>query len=186
IEDVPFDELMERAFVGKREKIVRALFNRERYAELVDKGLVLPSAEARRLRQALAAARERLGAVASSTPEGEVLAERVAALERRLEAPVFDLSGLADVHLTLHRPAGDNVRWGVNVDVRVAHANLVPEHFPLPILAEDVRVLVDRQSASVRGGTYRTLRGGSGAIEADVRLEDEHGEELPFRPEVRI
>lgn len=186
IRNAPLDETMERAFTGKRRKILTALFSQERYAELVDRGLVLDSRREAELRAELGREEQTLAKMGEADGGRSAAMARIAGIRRALAVPRFEVGGMADVQVHLHRPRGEDVEWENTIDIRLRRAHLVPEHFPLPIVAKDVRILVENDHAEVRGGTYRGLTGGEAVIEADALLEDASGRKIPVRPDVRI
>ena len=83
-------------------------------------------------------------------------------------APPFDFGGRADVALTLRRvperPADD--RWTRHAVVSVDRAGLVPEHFPLPIVARGIEVTIDGDDIALTGGRYEGLTGGQASVTA--------------------
>ncbi len=91
------------------------------------------------------------------------------------EAPVFAFGGRADVDVRIHRELGLESVWTRTIDVRVPRAGLVPDHFPLPMIAEDVSININEQRAHLSGGVYRGLTGGTARVEAHVALSDEDG-----------
>lgn len=186
VENAPLDAATEGAFVGKRRKIITALFNRERYAELLDKGLVLAPGDADRLREQLAATRSQLATLAPGDERAAALAEQAAELERRLGAPEFPFGGIADVRIKLHRPYGDEVEWDSTVVVEIEQAGVLPEHFPFPMVGENLVIRVEDEVARVMSGRFRGLAGGTATVQATARLEDESGNTVPIRPDVTV
>ena len=132
---VPIDRHLMAALTTGRRQLVEALFNPERYAELIADGLV-------------------------RTPEGLGGAD----------APLFDFGGAADVELRLRRvperPQDD--RWTRDTTVRLDRAGLVPEHFPLPIIARDIELRITDDELSLTGGRYEGLTGGEAFVEAEL------------------
>jgi hypothetical protein len=86
------------------------------------------------------------------------------------DAPLFVFGGATDVDLVLRRtperPA-DN-RWTKETSVRLTHAGLVPEHFPLPIVAKGVELLITDDELSMTGGRYEGLTGGAALVTAEL------------------
>src|SRR5262249_30530406 len=121
----PIDDLLAGAFGKGRGQIISNLVNKETYRQAPDKGVPPPRAGAHTLRAELTAAHRQLG-------EGrdEAVNASIADLERRLRAPVFEMGGLANVTVHVHRPPGKEVEWGTNIEVRLDHAGLVPRPFP--------------------------------------------------------
>lgn len=98
-------------------------------------------------------------------------------------APLFDFGGAADVDLRLERvperPEDD--RWTRTTTVRIDRAGLVPEHFPLPIVAHGIELRITDDDLSLTGGRYEGLTGGEARVEAAVDQRGrESGESLPI------
>ncbi|MEQ8770132.1 MAG: hypothetical protein RIB60_06445 [Phycisphaerales bacterium] len=87
----------------------------------------------------------------------------------------FAFGGRADVDINIQRAFGTEGIWTRTIDVRVPRAGLVPDHFPLPMIAEDVSISINEQVAHLSGGVYRGLSGGTAQVEATVALADEDG-----------
>lgn len=86
------------------------------------------------------------------------------------DAPLFVFGGATDVDLVLRRtperPA-DN-RWTKETSVRLPHAGLVPQHFPLPIVAKGVELRITDEGLSMTGGHYEGLTGGEARVTAEL------------------
>lgn len=86
------------------------------------------------------------------------------------DAPSFVFGGATDVDLVLRRtperPADD--RWTKETSVRLPHAGLVPEHFPLPIVAKGVELRITDDELSMTGGRYEGLTGGAAQVTAEL------------------
>ena len=85
-------------------------------------------------------------------------------------APVFAFGGAADVDLRLERvperPQDD--RWTRDTLVRLDRAGLVPEHFPLPIVARGIQLHIADDDLSLTGGRYEGLTGGTATVQAEI------------------
>lgn len=104
----------------------------------------------------------------------------------RAGAPEFEMGGRAAIDVTVIRDAGPGSNWHEEIDVRLPHAALVPEPFPLPILADDVSISVRDDVARVVGGSYRGLRGGLATLEAETDLTRIKEPDAEIVPKVRI
>lgn len=139
VRGVPIDRYLNEALNDDRRKLVEALFNPQRYAELLADGLV-------------------------RTPDGR----------GGRDAPVFSFGGAADVDLVLRRipdrPADD--RWTRDTVVRIDRAGLVPEHFPLPIVARGIELRITDDALALTGGRYEGLTGGQARVEASLDQAD--------------
>lgn len=182
VEGAPIDNVLEKAFGEGRRELMTALFNKDKYQQLLDRGLVLTPAEA----GALGTELEKRRAEIAGAPLDEALRDRAAELERRLQAPVFRFGGRVDVDVHVHRPFGPDVEWLTTVDVRIPEAGLVPEKFPFPVHAEDIRCKVVNDRVELIGGTYAGLRGGSGEVTATFRLPSSQPGDSRARPDVHI
>ncbi len=86
------------------------------------------------------------------------------------DAPLFSFGGAADVDLRLERvperPSDD--RWTRDTIVRLENAGLVPEHFPLPIVARGIQLRIADDDLSLTGGRYVGLTGGEAWVQAEI------------------
>lgn len=175
VTDVPLGDAIAEAMGPDRKEIVTALCNRERMAELVAEGLVLPPAEVARLRDDLA----RLESMPSRSPEAEA---RLASIRATLaERPAFEPGGVAVVDVHVIRTWGTESHWTTTVDIVFPTLGVLPEPFPLPIIGTDVKLRVTDDVAVLLGGDYRTLRGGSASVacEADLKRPDGTSDFIP-------
>ncbi len=89
-------------------------------------------------------------------------------------APLFAFGGQADVSLVLRRvpdrPSDD--RWTKTAVVSVDRAGLVPQHFPLPIVARGIEVTIDDDDIALTGGRYEGLTGGEAFVTAELDQEN--------------
>ncbi|MEO0483636.1 MAG: hypothetical protein AAF138_08410 [Planctomycetota bacterium] len=182
---VPVDDTLIGALGEHRRKLVYALFNNERYEELLDAGLVLSPTGAAALRADIGEA-VRL----RDETEGEASvrwAERVASAEAELATPVFEPGGIARVDVRILRALGDYSEFERRIEVTLPEAGLLPEHFPLPIVARDLKMVILNNDLWLEGGAFSSLRGG----EADVTVEaslgnDADGKPKKFAPTITI
>lgn len=178
-ERVPIDEYIRGALGDNGRALLDALFSVPRYRELVSDGLVVTPLDRGRRLDELDDARERLRLIERDGGAAELgpARRRVAELERTLAAPVFAFGGEASIGVRLHRARGLRSSWDQQIDVRLDEAGLVPEHFPWPVIAQDVRVSITGDRAEIRGGTYRGLTGGVGRLAA--RMDLSSGQDFP-------
>jgi hypothetical protein len=82
--------------------------------------------------------------------------------------PVFAFGGAADVDLTLqrHPDRPEDDRWTRDTVVRLDRAGLVPEHFPLPIVARGIELRITDDQFTLTGGRYEGLTGGEAFVRA--------------------
>lgn len=164
VENVPIDAALENALGLDRREIVTALFSQQRYAELVEAGLVIGPQQAARVQ-------DEIRSLSSSPDRSDATSARLAALQESLQArPLLEPGGRAvvDVHVT--RPIGALKPWTTQVDVRFDTLHVLPEAFPLPMVGSDVALRINDTTATLVGGTYTSLRGGRARIDATVDL----------------
>ncbi len=174
VEGVPIDDSMMRALDESQRQLVGALFNEPDYRRLLDQGLLLTQDERRELIGARDGLEDRLSRWRAGADGEErdraALAARLREVQRRLETPVFEFGGRADVELVLRRhperPADD--RWTTDVSVKLPEAGLVPGNFPLPIVAHGVEITISDQRVELTGGEYTGLRGGTARVSAVI------------------
>lgn len=89
----------------------------------------------------------------------------------------FALGGAASVEIHITRDLGEEAEYVESIRVRLPVAGIVPEPFPLPIMAHDVLIELDGHTATVVGGSFAGLSGGRAEVAATVDLhrEDQHG-----------
>ncbi|MCC6429070.1 MAG: hypothetical protein IT435_19905 [Phycisphaerales bacterium] len=81
----------------------------------------------------------------------------------------FALDGMAQVHTRVTRPAGPDTEWLEETSIHFDSLTILPEWFPLPMIATDVQVEVMKDNTmTIRGGEYRPIVGGAGTASADV------------------
>lgn len=96
----------------------------------------------------------------------------------------FAFGGLADIGIKVLRPLGPDVEWTTSIDVDFDKAGLVPEPFPFPIIASNVRLHINDQQAHFEHGSFQGLRGGHAELSALVRFGTHPSD--PVEPDVRI
>lgn len=181
VTDLPVDETLERS-MGVRKRVVEALFNRGRYQELLDLGLITTE-------DAAAAARRRLADLEARAAAGEAIDDADSEAQREILArPVFEMGGRASVHVKVQRREGvvGDVAWTDSVVIDMPEAQLVPERFAYPVRAQNIRIIKNDNDISVTGGPYFGLRGGSADIKATADLQKLDDVTLPFAPDVEV
>ncbi|MDX2148491.1 MAG: hypothetical protein SFZ23_13310 [Planctomycetota bacterium] len=174
VTQAPIDLAMEEAMGSARRRALLEVFSRDRYEEILASGVVLTPERAAELR------REREAAVS----RGE--AARVAELDRALRAPEFEFRGLVDVDVFVKRHPGTESRWDDITDVRMARVGALPQKFPMPLIATDVRMRVENGVVRVQGGRYEGLHGGEATISALADLSAIDDPTKIFAPEIDI
>lgn len=178
---VPVDDALRDAMSPGRRQMVDALFNEARYRELVAAGLVVSPQERARREEMLALGQQEREAWRAG---GIALAD---ATEPDAGPPGFSFGGRADVQIHLERAFGRKTVWTSRIDVHLPEAGLVAEHFPLPMIARDVHLVIDDSRATLAGGVYEGAAGGTATVEATVELgDDKDPDSRDSVPEVRI
>ncbi len=91
------------------------------------------------------------------------------------DPPEFEFGGMCDVSVQLGRSAGDGGEWTRRINIELPRAGMIPKQFPLPLIAEDVRLEITDERALLTGGRYRPLRGGWATIEGEIVFDDDAG-----------
>ncbi len=173
VSNLPVDHRLTEA-LGKRQKVVRELFNEERHRELIEAGLIATSEQ----HAAAAAELARLPADAD-TP-------RARALRAIAARPVFDLGGRAEVAVKVTRAEGPDSEWFDEETIRLARAGVLPDSFPYPMVARDVTIIKRDADAVLEGGEFQGLNGGSARVTVRVDFERVDNPDAPFVPDVDI
>ncbi|MEN0019873.1 MAG: hypothetical protein AAF747_03205 [Planctomycetota bacterium] len=185
----PLDEAMLAAVGERRRDLIEALFNRPRYAELLETGLVISREQTQALMQratALISSLDRLRDAGDGSDEAKrALADasaELAATQRILDTKPFAFGGLADVRVKIDRPLGTESEYERIITVDLPDAGMVPEQFPLPLYAEDLQLVIDGQTARITQGVFRGLSGGR--AEVDAMLDVGASSDAP--PRIRV
>ncbi len=171
--DVPVDEHLAAALRNRRGAL-DALFDMAAYEQLRADGLVLSSQDAAAARLAAIEARTDLARLEARDAEPDVIETaraHLASVEAQLRRPVFDPGGRATAQVLItHRPDQD---WDTDVHVRFDETvGLLPEPFPLPILASDLALRVHDETVTLLEGAFTTLNGGAATVEASIGADD--------------
>lgn len=86
--------------------------------------------------------------------------------------PIFDLGGTANVGVIVTRAFGPGSNWDDRIDIEIPEAGMLLRALPYPLIARNVRILQANGRATVEGGWYGGIRGGTGEVLADVDLEE--------------
>ncbi len=174
------DDGLKAAMSRGQQELVEALFSEDKYAALLGDGLLLtPSDHASLIaqRSALTRAIEKAG-----ENERRSLAQQLASVDELLTVPVFEFGGSADVSVVLrrHPQRPSDSRWTTETSVRLAHAGLVPKHFPLPIIAKDVNITINDDRVELTGGRYEGISGGWATVDVQLDLKDKNAVTKPM------
>lgn len=186
--NVPLDDVLEEALGAKRGGIVDELFDDRRYAQLVEQGLVLTPERAKVLsdqRERLELDLARAERESASAARLEQIRVQLESTRDQLRTPVFEYRGTADLGIRLRRAEGTESDWSRHIEVRLPKAGVLLKHFPMPIHARDVVVVVTETSATLVRGSYRPIGGGGAALSGQADLRTPDGE-AAFRPSIRV
>ncbi|MFG0242976.1 MAG: hypothetical protein ACF8R9_09340 [Phycisphaerales bacterium JB054] len=92
----------------------------------------------------------------------------------------FALGGVGSAVVDVYRAPGDDSDYEERIEVRFDTLGMVPEPFPLPIVARDVVIVIEGNQATFSGGSFVGLSGGRAGLVASVDLSKpgESGVEL--------
>lgn len=86
--------------------------------------------------------------------------------------PIFDLGGTANVGVIVTRAFGPGSNWDDRIDIEIPEAGMLLRALPYPLIARNVKIVQANGRATVEGGWYGGIRGGTGEVLADVDLEE--------------
>lgn len=173
VTDLPLDEKLRSGFSEHSRSLYDALLDSESYRLLVERRLIAEPAQKRqwvRQRNQLRAAMR----MDQAEDDDEASAE-LAHLDGLASLPEFEMGGTGTVDVNVHRHPGPEGIWDTEILVDLPSVGLLSEHFPMPILAENLKLRVFNDRAEVTEGSFRGLEGGTAHVEASASL-DEDGE----------
>ncbi|MGQ0629087.1 MAG: hypothetical protein ACT4PL_13440 [Phycisphaerales bacterium] len=91
---------------------------------------------------------------------------------------------ISELTVNVHYAPETGGHYDTNVDVQFKDAGIVPQAFPLPIIASNLRVKIREAEATLEGDGFRTFGGGTGALEGRIDLTNP--ERTAAVPELRI
>nr|HRJ48984.1 hypothetical protein [Phycisphaerales bacterium] len=100
--------------------------------------------------------------------------------------PRFGLDGLANVHTRVIRPAGPDTEWQEETAIDFDSISILPEWFPLPMVARGVEVRIGDDTMTVRGGEYIPVTGGRATADARVDYDIIINPETKGSPELTV
>lgn len=180
----PIDDRIEEAFGPDHGQVLRALFNEEKYEELLETGLIRsPAQETQEQRdlQVLTGALPR-----QSGPDAEAARAEIARLTSRQKIPVFAFRGDVNVSVRAHSPRGRNTDWDTTIDVELPRAGMVAEKFPYPIIGEGVKIHILNTEGKIVAGTFHALGGGTAQVGAGFIVAERAWTDQDSHPEIRV
>lgn len=155
-ENVPIDRKVEEAMGPKRSKLIRRIFNREKYDELLARGDIRKPPAPGQPDEPDAPPVFELGGVAS-----------------------------IDVNVTRDLGPGLDP-WHDTITVDIHKAGLLPEKFPYPLIGENVRAVITDGLVHLEKIRLRGLHGGSVEVTADLDASRRPDELPDPDPTIRI
>lgn len=157
--DVPIDSKVEDAMGPKRSKIIRRIFNQEKYNDLLARGEIR-------------APTDQLKAESTDDPDAP---------------PGFALGGRAAIDVTVTRDLGPGLDpWHDTIIVDIAKAGLLPEKFPYPLVGENVRAVITDGIVHLERVELHGLHGGTVRVTADLDASRRADDEPDPDPAIRI
>ena len=148
---VPLDDDVLAALGDEPREAVARLFDRERYRELVEEGVI-------------------------RSGEGEPVLSTAGGGDG--SPPMFDLGGELSVDVAVRRPAGHDVETEVTTAVDVAGLRALMRGWPYPLIGRSGRVVVDRGGVTVDRVVVAGLTGATGTVTG--RLDRVAAGEMPL------
>jgi len=178
VKDIVVDDALAAALGPRRRGVIEALFNQDRYAELLAQGLVVTPEEASlraaRLDEArieLAAARAQPGLGPNDGPSSRRISRAEAALaDAALSAsvPGFAPGAKGNVVLKLETPFGRDMPWTQIINITIPRGMMLPKRFPYPVIASNVILQVDDTTLTLVDGVFEGLAGGRASVRASA------------------
>ncbi len=85
--------------------------------------------------------------------------------------PDFPLGGNVNVRVLIGREAGPADTWTDRIEIDLPKAGVLVRAFPYPLIATNVRIVQENGVATVSGGTYEGINGGTGSVAARVDID---------------
>lgn len=169
--NVPFDRYLEEAVSKSRgQDLLSAIFSKDRYREIVERGLVVPGHPAR----PEDATRQRMGAAmmaSAGSPSRRFLDVLLGGAVDQRQTPVFGLDGrVREIHIRVDRPYGEKEDYQQDIDVQFEWLTLLPEVFAYPMIGTNVRLRIQNDVATVTCEDIRGLEGGAATLDATVQM----------------
>ncbi|MCL4221058.1 MAG: hypothetical protein KJZ65_06785 [Phycisphaerales bacterium] len=170
VTDVPLDDRLRSGFREHDRALYDALLDRESYRQLVERHLIAEPAQKRQWQRE----RNQLRAAirADQVSDDDEAAAELARLDALASLHEFAMGGAGTVDISVYRYPGHESRWDTEILVHLPTVGLLTEHFPMPILAEELTLRVFNGLARVTGGTFRGLQGGTARVQAAAFLDE--------------
>lgn len=170
--DVPIDDKLRAAVnLSRGRGMLDLMFNEAEARRLVDAGLIADP-----LRHA--AAQAQLNHVLNRLTTDEAQADddtmrRITELRRVIQTPPFELGGVFDrILVNVHNDVGIGSPYLVHLELDLKRAGLVPAVFAYPILARDMKIVIDDDRVRVSAAEFRGLSGGIAEFSAQLPISN--------------
>ncbi|MBL8990162.1 MAG: hypothetical protein JNJ48_01135 [Phycisphaerae bacterium] len=185
--DVPIDDTVRGAIDRSRAAGIHyALFSQSKYEELLAQGLVISPAQRRRLTTRLAQIKAGISEDRLDPADAGLSIEE---MNRRLARPTFEVGGeIRTVAVKVARAQGPDRPTHTTVDVDFRRAGLLPQVFPYPIVAENLRLRIEDDRATLRGDQFTGLNGGSARVDglAQFHAPTTDDTSIRFSTEIKV
>ncbi|MCW5766042.1 MAG: hypothetical protein KIT68_08715, partial [Phycisphaeraceae bacterium] len=185
--DVPIDDSVRSAIDRSRAAGIHyALFSQSKYEELLAQGLVISPAQRQRLATRLAQIK---AGIAEDRLDPADAGLSIEEMNRRLARPTFEVGGeIRTVAVKVERAQGPVQPTHTTVDVDFRRAGLLPQVFPYPIVAEDLRLRIEDDRATLLGDQFRGLNGGTASVKGLAQFHPPTTDDtsIRFSTEIRV
>lgn len=182
--DLPIDGTLEAAMGPGRGKLVTEITSHAQYDRLVAEGVIVSPERSIEVGKELIAVKAELAS--APLERARELESRLRELEQLAAVPVFALGGKGEVSLQVHRAEGWEPVWTESIEVRLGTIGVLPDRFPLPVVASGVNILIDGETVTVKGGTYTGLGGGSATVTATMKYPSNENPDIDPAPQIRV
>ena len=195
--DVPLDEHLRAALNEGQQRVFDALLDEVAASRLLATG-VLPNApadhDAARAELAAAITARSEAPAAEGDPALEDLRRALRRLDRLEDAGAFEVGGVVDLALDIHRPPGRGERTVITGAVDVQRAGVVLDRFPYPVQVTGGRIEWHEDRLEIPAPTSEddvgglrlvTPAGGAGLLAGAIHFERD-GTTMRSRPDLRL
>lgn len=169
--DVPLDDTLRTGLGERYGRVYDVLLDQESLARLTERGLICSPQQARDWTEERSALRGALRRSELTGAEASTARARLTELDALLDRPAFALGGSGTVEVNIHRMLGIESNWTTSVRVMIPSAGLLPEAFPLPIIAQDIVLSIVNDEARLADGSFRGIDGGIASVSAETDIE---------------
>ncbi len=177
--DVPMDEHAWGTLSEKQTRVVEGIFDKEKYAALVEAGLIHTVKTKAAAVAALAQAKGEAGVEGEAEAEGEAEVEaeigaeaapnasvpsQLSELEALAARPVFEMGGKLDAEVRFLKEGGPGKKSTTTVTIDMAGLNVLVTPWPYPLTLEAGQLVLAGRSTKLDGIVARGVAGGRGTL----------------------